>query len=81
MSSICSYFRSHFPGLIADIMNFQVVESVLVINPGYLSKRRAAGSYTKLTVYPMELTDEEKASTQMIGHRVFARTRVDIMRI
>ncbi|KAH6680493.1 DNA polymerase alpha subunit B N-terminal-domain-containing protein [Halenospora varia] len=59
----------------------KVVESVLVINPGYLSKRRAAGSYTKLTVYPMELTDEEKASTQMIGHRVFSRTRVDIMRI
>ncbi|KAF4626205.1 hypothetical protein G7Y89_g11956 [Cudoniella acicularis] len=59
----------------------KVVESVLVINPGYLSKRKAAGTYSKLTVFPMSLTDEEKNSTQMIGHRLFERARVDVLRI
>ncbi|CAG8972076.1 hypothetical protein HYALB_00004942 [Hymenoscyphus albidus] len=59
----------------------KVVESVVVINPGYLSKRRAAGTYAKLTVYPAKLTEEETNSTVMVGHRVFERARVDIMKI
>jgi len=38
----------------------QVVESVLVVNPGYLSKRRAAGTYAKLTIRPYSMTEEER---------------------
>jgi DNA polymerase alpha subunit B len=52
-----------------------------VINPGYLSKRKAAGTYAKLTVYPANLTEDEKNSTQMVGHKLFERARVDILRI
>ncbi|RDL39417.1 DNA polymerase alpha subunit B [Venustampulla echinocandica] len=59
----------------------KVVESVVAINPGYLSKRRGAGTYAKLTVYPPSLTDEERDSPQMVGHRLFERARVDILRI
>ncbi|ESZ96534.1 hypothetical protein SBOR_3036 [Sclerotinia borealis F-4128] len=43
----------------------EVVESVLVINPGYLSKRRAAGTYAKLTVYPASMTEQERTQGTM----------------
>ncbi|KAH8811928.1 DNA polymerase alpha subunit B N-terminal-domain-containing protein [Xylogone sp. PMI_703] len=59
----------------------KVIESVLVINPGYISKRKAAGTYAKATIHVTSLTEEEKNQARMIGHRVFERTRVDIVRI
>ncbi|CAJ2508043.1 Uu.00g092290.m01.CDS01 [Anthostomella pinea] len=59
----------------------RVVESVLVINPGYLSKRRGAGTYARMTLYPPKLTEEEATSGSMVGHRVFERARVEITRI
>lgn len=62
-------------------MLFQVVESVLVVNPGFLSKRRAAGTYIRLTVYPPTVTDEERGSGVMIGHKLFDRARADVLRI
>ena len=52
-----------------------------MVNPGYLSKRRAAGTYAKLTIYPATLSDEEKMEGKMVGHRLFERARVDIIRI
>ncbi|KAI0490605.1 DNA polymerase alpha/epsilon subunit B [Xylaria cf. heliscus] len=58
-----------------------VVESVLVINPGYLSKRRGAGTYARMTLYPPKLTEEEASSGAMVGHKVFERARVEITRI
>ncbi|KAJ3551947.1 hypothetical protein NPX13_g11235 [Xylaria arbuscula] len=59
----------------------RVVESVLVINPGYLSKRRGAGTYARMTLYPPKLTEEEMASGAVVGHKVFERARVEITRI
>ena len=56
------------------------MESVLVVNPGYLSKRKAAGTYTKMTIHPRSLTDEERGSS-VVAHQVFERARVDIVRI
>jgi DNA polymerase alpha subunit B len=58
-----------------------VVESVLVVNPGFLSKRRAPGTYAKLTVHAATLTEAERNSKTMIGHKLFDRARVDILRI
>jgi DNA polymerase alpha subunit B len=51
-----------------------------VVNPGYLSKRRAAGTYTKMTIYPASMTGAERGSF-MLAHNVFERARVDIVRI
>ncbi|KAI1753527.1 DNA polymerase alpha/epsilon subunit B [Xylaria castorea] len=59
----------------------RVVESVLVINPGYLSKRRGAGTYARMTLYPPKLTGKESNSGEMVGHKVFERARVEIARI
>ncbi|KAI0883314.1 DNA polymerase alpha, subunit B [Annulohypoxylon maeteangense] len=59
----------------------KVVESVLVINPGYLSKRRGAGTYARMTLFPPKLTDEELDKGGMVHHKVFERARVEITRI
>ena len=62
-------------------MYYQVVESVLVINPGSLSKRKAPGTYAQLTLHPANPTEEERAEGNVVGHRIFERGRVDIFKI
>jgi len=59
---------------------FKVVESVLVVNPGYLSKRKGPGTYARVTVLPRTVSDEERGST-MVAHKLYERARVDIVRI
>ncbi|KAI0167157.1 DNA polymerase alpha, subunit B [Hypoxylon sp. FL1284] len=59
----------------------KVVESVLVINPGYLSKRRGTGTYARMSLFPLKLEDEEVGIEGRIGHQVFKRARVEITRI
>jgi DNA polymerase alpha subunit B len=56
----------------------QVVESVLLINPGYLSKRRGAGTYARMALYPPSVSG---GSDAMMGHQIFDRARVEIVRI
>lgn len=51
-----------------------------MVNPGPLSKRKGAGTYAQLTVYPRKLTDEERGQ-EMVGHKLFERARVDVIRI
>ncbi|KAI1328771.1 DNA polymerase alpha/epsilon subunit B [Xylariaceae sp. FL0255] len=58
----------------------RVVESVLVINPGYLSKRRGAGTYARMILYPPKLTEDEMGGG-VVGHKIFERARVEITRI
>ncbi|PGH11234.1 hypothetical protein AJ79_04965 [Helicocarpus griseus UAMH5409] len=58
----------------------KVVEGVLVINPGTLSKRKAAGSYAQMGLHPRKLKEEELNAKQL-GHNVFERARVDVIRI
>ncbi|CAI7654170.1 unnamed protein product [Penicillium pancosmium] len=58
----------------------KVVDSVLVINPGTLSKRRGAGSYAQLAVHPRVISDEEREQKQL-DHKLYERARVDINRI
>lgn len=59
----------------------QVVESVLVINPGFLSKRRGAGTYARMSLYPPSQSDIESSGEGMMGHKIFDRARVEITRI
>ncbi|KAF7554043.1 hypothetical protein G7046_g6930 [Stylonectria norvegica] len=54
-----------------------VIESVLFINPGYLSKRRGAGTYARMSLQPPTASGE--AADGMVGHRVFDRARVEIV--
>ncbi|KAJ4356683.1 DNA-directed DNA polymerase alpha subunit pol12 [Didymosphaeria variabile] len=59
----------------------KVVESVLVINPGTLSKRRAAGTYARLVVRPADVSDKERESGAAMAHKLWERARVDIVKI
>ncbi|KAK3297336.1 DNA polymerase alpha subunit B N-terminal-domain-containing protein [Chaetomium fimeti] len=57
----------------------KVVDSVLVINPGSLSKRKAAGTYAKMILYPP--SQDNTASGGMAPHMIFERARVEITKI
>ncbi|KAF2011364.1 DNA polymeras-like protein alpha/primase associated subunit [Aaosphaeria arxii CBS 175.79] len=59
----------------------KVVESVLVINPGTLSKRRAAGTYARIVVQPASISDDERERGLAIAHKLWERARVDIVKI
>lgn len=51
-----------------------------MINPGPLSKRRGAGTYARMTLFPRELTDDER-DAELIPHRALPRARVEIVKI
>lgn len=57
------------------------MNSVLCINPGTLSKKRGAGTYTLLSVQPKSVTDEEREAGRALSHDIFDRARVDVTRI
>ncbi|KAK3051471.1 DNA-directed DNA polymerase alpha subunit pol12 [Extremus antarcticus] len=59
----------------------KVVNSVLCINPGTLSKKRGAGTFTSMSVVPKALTDEEREAGEAMAHCIFERARVDVVRI
>ncbi|KAL4901591.1 hypothetical protein BDW74DRAFT_71361 [Aspergillus multicolor] len=58
----------------------KVVDSILTINPGTLSKRRAAGTYAQMAIHPRDVADDEREQKN-ISHKLYERTRVDIVRI
>jgi DNA polymerase alpha subunit B len=65
----------------ANIRCEQVVDSVLVINPGFLSKRRGAGTYARMILTAPKVRDEDMSEGGLLGHRVYERARVEITRI
>ncbi|PHH61897.1 hypothetical protein CDD81_7761 [Ophiocordyceps australis] len=56
-----------------------VVESVLMINPGHLSKRRGAGTFARMSLHAPKLNGD--APDNMVSHQVYDRARVEIVRI
>lgn len=58
----------------------QVVESVVCINPGTLSKKRGPGTYAAVSVHPRVLADQDRES-DYATHNLFERARVEITRI
>ncbi len=57
----------------------------MVINPGPLSKRKGAGTYAQMSIYPRKVTDQERemeaSERAMVGHDLFHRARVDLSKI
>ncbi|KAJ5946810.1 hypothetical protein N7454_003649 [Penicillium verhagenii] len=58
----------------------KVVDSVLMINPGTLSKRRGPGTYAQMAVHPRTIPEEEREQKQL-DHKLYERARVDITRV
>lgn len=55
---------------------------MLVVNPGPLSKRKGPGTYIQMAIYPRKVTEAERAAAgSAVGHHLFERARVDILRI
>lgn len=59
----------------------QVVKGILVVNPGSVSKPKGPGTYIQLTIHPRKVTDEERMQGTKVGHNLFDRARVDIVKI
>ncbi|KAG6015436.1 hypothetical protein E4U41_004628 [Claviceps citrina] len=58
----------------------KVVESVLAINPGSLSRRKGPGTYARMTLHAPRRPSADPAG-EMVSHRIFDRARVEIVRI
>ncbi|KAH7369290.1 DNA polymerase subunit alpha B [Plectosphaerella cucumerina] len=58
----------------------KVIESVLFINPGFLSKRKAAGTYARMTLHapPAQAGSDDDG---LVANRIFDRARVEITKI
>ena len=54
---------------------------MLCINPGTLSKKRGAGTFTAMNVTPRVVKDEEREAEGPLAHGVFEMARVDVVRI
>ena len=52
----------------------------MIINPGSLSKRKAAGTYAQMALHPRVVADDER-EMKSIHHNVFERARIDVVRI
>ena len=65
------------PSMLAS--SAKVVDSVLVLNPGFLSKRMGPGSYAEMHVLPPQIKGGEEEGG--LSHRVWERARVGIVRI
>ncbi|KAF2087912.1 DNA polymerase alpha/primase associated subunit [Saccharata proteae CBS 121410] len=59
----------------------KVVNSVLVLNPGTLSKKRGPGTYARMTVLPASVSDEEREKGDVLPHKIYERARVDIVHV
>ena len=69
----------------------KVVDSTIIVNPGSLCRKNAAGTYTKLTIHPtpkaelqasgQAMTVDGDSDTQASEHRIYERCRVDIVRV
>ncbi|RIA92598.1 DNA polymerase alpha/epsilon subunit B-domain-containing protein [Glomus cerebriforme] len=56
----------------------KIVENVICINPGYLSKSESGGTYAKITIHPLQETLIKDDVTENL---VSKRARVEIIRI
>ncbi|KAH8177218.1 DNA polymerase alpha/epsilon subunit B domain-containing protein [Sarocladium implicatum] len=58
----------------------KVVESVLAINPGTLSKRKGAGTYARMSIHAPS-TSTDGAAEGVVSHKLYERARVEIVKI
>ncbi|KAK0664329.1 DNA polymerase alpha subunit B [Lasiodiplodia hormozganensis] len=59
----------------------KVINSVVILNPGTLSKKRGPGTFARMTILPATVTDEEREENDVVAHKLFERSRVDIVHV
>ncbi|KAF7729841.1 DNA-directed DNA polymerase alpha subunit pol12 [Apophysomyces ossiformis] len=56
----------------------RVIEGVMCVNPGYLSKRQSGGTYAHLAIQPLPQRSESNIND---GAKLHERTRVDLIKL
>lgn len=64
--------------ILANVL--QNVDDVMVINTGFLSKKKSPGTFAQMRVLPRTITEAEQ-SEEKIPHNIFERARIDVVRI
>lgn len=59
----------------------KVVDGVMVVNPGFISKKRSPGTFAQVVVKAQNVGDEEREASKSLPHELYNRARVDIVRI
>lgn len=69
----------------------QIVDSTIMLNPSFLTRGNAPGTYAKLTVHPLprdelerrvgEVGEGAEEPDEPIEHRVWERCRVDVVKV
>lgn len=56
----------------------QIVDSVVCINPGYLSKKQSGGTFARATIHPLQLSSDGSVGVE---GKIWERARVDLIKI
>ncbi|KAH8554014.1 DNA polymerase alpha subunit B N-terminal-domain-containing protein [Umbelopsis sp. PMI_123] len=56
----------------------KIVDSVMCINPGYLSKKQSGGTFARATVHPLQPISDGNVGVE---GKIWERTRVDLIKI
>lgn len=63
----------------------KIVDGVVVVNPGSLSKRAGAGAFLNMAILPPVPSGDGGGGggdgEQVVGHKVYERARVEVVRI
>lgn len=81
------YLRlADFVGVTPDVLvlpsmltpSVKTVDSVVVINPGTLSKRAGPGTFVNMAIMPPRSIEDPE---QLVAHKVYERARVEVLRV
>ncbi|CAO3692560.1 unnamed protein product [Umbelopsis ramanniana] len=56
----------------------KIVDSVVCINPGYLSKKQSGGTFARATIHPLQLSSDGSVGVE---GKIWERARVDLIKI
>ncbi len=62
----------------------KIVDSIVAVNPGFLSKSANPGTFVKMAIHPMErglLNRAREGGDADRAHKVYERARVEVLRI
>ncbi|KAK4056532.1 DNA-directed DNA polymerase alpha subunit pol12 [Microbotryomycetes sp. JL221] len=65
----------------------RIVDSTVVVNPGFLMKGDTVGLFSKFTIHPIDeeeleqIVKSEDQDDQLMEHRVYERCRVDLIKV
>lgn len=62
----------------AFLLFCQIVDSVVCINPGYLSKKQSGGTFARATIHPLQLSSDGSVGVE---GKIWERARVDLIKI